>query len=247
MNPEEYQNLVRVETDHWFYAGKREIVRYWINRFHRLERKDLLVDCGAGTGIFADEMRATCEVLALDDFEESLELLRKRLGEKNVRKGSCTALPLSDASVDVLTALDVIEHVEDDRTSLREFLRVLRPDGLAVITVPALMALWSDWDVTLRHFRRYSRQSLLDIIPPGFEILHTNYVNVAVLPAVFAVRKWRGLKGRLGMKTESRSEDAIPARPLNQFLRSTFVKLACQNTVPFPAGVGLITVLKKKA
>ena len=246
MNPEEYQNLARVETLHWFYAGKREITRHWISHFHPLQRGNLLVDCGAGTGIFADEMRKVCDVLALDDFEESLELLRKRLGENNVRKGSCTALPLPDASVDVLTALDVIEHVADDRAALREFLRVLRPGGIAVITVPALMALWSDWDVTLRHFRRYTRSSLLEIIPPEFQVLHTNYINVAVLPLVFAVRKWRSLKSRLGMTTTARSEDKIPAPWLNHFLGRVFVTLACQKSVRFPAGVGLITVLRKK-
>jgi len=246
MNPEEYQNLARVETIHWFYAGKREIVRHWINQFHRLQPGDLLVDCGAGTGIFAEEMSRSCKVLALDDFEESLELLKKRLGEDSARKASCTALPLADNSVDVLTALDVIEHVEDDRGAVREFLRVLRPGGIAVITIPALMALWSDWDVTLRHFRRYSKESLLQVIPPGFEILHVNYINVAVLPIVFGVRKWRAVKGRMGIKTNSRSEDKIPALWLNGFLGWTFVKSACQNAVRFPAGVGLIIVLRKK-
>lgn len=246
MNPEEYQNLARVETDHWFYVGKREIVRHWIDHFHPLQRKDVLVDCGAGTGIFAGEMRGVCDVLALDDFEESLELLRKRLGENNVRKGSCTALPLTDSSVDVLTALDVIEHVEDDRAALREFSRVLRPGGVAVITVPALMALWSSWDVTLRHFRRYTKSSLLKIVPPEFEILHANYINVAVLPIVFAVRKWRGLKRLLGMKVETRLEDNIPAPWLNNFLRRAFVKLGCQKTIQFPAGVGLLIILRKR-
>ena len=246
MNPEEYQNLARVETAHWFYAGKREIVRYWINQFHPLQRGDLLVDCGAGTGIFAEEMKRFCNVLALDDFEESLELLRKRLGENNVRKASCTALPLANASVEVLTALDVIEHVEDDQTAVREILRVLKPGGIAVITVPALMALWSDWDVTLHHFRRYTKASLLKIVPSEFEVLHANYINVAVLPIVFAVRKWRGLKNRAEVKTDARSEDRIPAPMLNGFLGWTFVKLACQNAVRFPAGVGLITVLRQK-
>jgi ubiquinone/menaquinone biosynthesis C-methylase UbiE len=249
MNPEEYQNLARVETVHWFYAGKREIVRHWIHHFRSLQCDDLLVDCGMVTGIFAGEMKGTCRVLALDDFQESLDLLRKRLGDDNVRKGSCTALPLPDSSVDVLTALDVIEHVEDDRTALREFLRVVRPGGLAVITVPALMALWSDWDVTLRHFRRYSKNSLLKIIPPEFEILHTNYINVAALPLVLAIRKWRGLKSRFGMKTDVRSEDKISViwlKWLNRILGLMFVKPACQNVVRFPVGVGLITVLRKK-
>ncbi len=245
MNPDEYKNLARVETVHWYYAGKREIVRFWINRFHPPEPDDILVDCGAGTGIFADEMRAACRVLALDDHNESLQLLRQRLGDGNVRNGSCADLPLPNSSVDVLTALDVIEHVQDDSAALREFLRVLRPGGAAVITVPALMALWSDWDVTLRHFRRYSKRSLLKIFPSEFEILHINYINVAILPIVFAVRKWRGLKHRLGFKTDSRLEDVIPSPWINCCLRRAFVFLSCQNAIRFPSGVGLIAVLRK--
>ena len=227
MNPEEYNNLARVERHHWFYAGKREIVRNWINRCHPLKPTELLADCGAGTGIFADEMRAVCKVMAVDDFEESLKLL-------------------ADGSVDVLTALDVIEHVQDDRASVNEFLRVLRPGGIAVITVPALMSLWSDWDLTLRHFRRYDARTLRKIIPAQFEILHLNYINVAVLPLVFFVRKFRAFKQRLGFKINSRSEDQIPPEWLNRFLQWQFVRLACQQAVRFPAGVGLLAVLRKK-
>lgn len=247
MNPDEYENLARVETTHWFYSGKREIVRYWIRQCHPLRPGNLLVDCGAGTGIFASEMTGSCDILALDDFEESLALLRIRLGENHVKKASCNALPLGENSVDVLTALDVIEHVQCDKVAMGEFLRVLKPGGIAIITVPALMALWSDWDVTLRHFRRYTKKSLLKIVPSEFQVVHANYINVAVLPIVFAVRKWRGLKSRLGHKTQSRSEDQIPAAWLNKLLRWTFVRLACQNALRFPAGVGLIAVLRKKA
>jgi ubiquinone/menaquinone biosynthesis C-methylase UbiE len=246
MNPEEYNNLARVEQYHWFYAGKREIVRAWINRCHPLKPTDLLADCGAGTGIFAGEMRAACKVVAVDDFEESLKLLETRLGKNCVLKGSCIALPLADNSVDVLTALDVIEHVQDDHASVKEFLRVLRPGGIAVITVPALMALWSDWDVTLRHHRRYNARMLRETIPAQFEILHLNYINVAMLPIVFLVRKFRALKQHLGFKTVSRSEDRIPPDWLNDFLRWLFVRLACQKAIHFPAGVGLIAVLRKK-
>lgn len=247
MNPEEYSNLARVEQQHWFYAGKRKIVRAWINRCHPLKASSQLADCGAGTGIFADEMRGSCQVIAVDDFEESLQLLCARIGITNVRKGSCTALPLPDNSVDVLTALDVIEHVQDDQAALQEFLRVVRPGGIAVITVPALMALWSDWDVTLRHYRRYSLPTLRKIIPPGFELEHINYVNVAVLPAVFLVRKFRALKQRLGFVVASRSEDRIPPPWLNRLLEAIFVGLACQRGIRFPAGVGLIAILRKKS
>ena len=246
MNPEEYNNLARVEEHHWFYAGKREIVRFWINRCHPLMPSDRLADCGAGTGIFAGEMRALCQVMAVDDYEESLQLLTARLGKDAVLKGSCTALPLADNSVDVLTALDVIEHVQDDQAAVKEFLRVLRPGGVAVITVPALMALWSDWDVTLRHHRRYNARTLRKTIPASFEVLHLNYINVAVLPIVFLIRKFRALKHSVGFKTSARSEDRIPTEWLNSYMRRVFVYLSCQQTFHFPAGVGLLTVLRKK-
>lgn len=246
VNTDEYSNLARVETGHWFYVGKREIVRYWINRYRALKPNDQLADCGAGTGIFADEMRACCQVVAVDDFPESIELLRARLGEKNVRKGSCTNLPLDNGSVTVLTALDVVEHVEHDRPAMLEFLRVLQPGGLAIVTVPAMMCLWSDWDVSLHHYRRYHRGDLLAIIPPEFEILRLEYINVAVFPLIYGIRKWRGLLARLGFKQTHRSEDTVPSRWLNGFLRWLYVWSACRWNVRFPAGVGLLAVLRKK-
>ena len=247
MDPNEYENLAKVETQHWFYVGKREIVRHWIQRAHPLQSNHLLTDCGAGTGTFAAEMLASCRVLALDDHEESLALARAKLGPERVKNGTCVSLPLSDHSVDVLTALDVIEHVEHDQQALAEFSRVVRPGGIVVITVPALMMLWSDWDVALHHFRRYTRRSLTSLVPrQSFEIVHCNYVNVAVFPLVLLVRKWRAFKTRIGLKIESRSEDTIPPHWLNALLRWMFVRLATQSAVRFPAGVGLLIVLRRK-
>ena len=247
MNPDEYANLARIEAQHWFYAGKREIVRRWIQRAHPLAPAHLLADCGAGTGTFAAELTGDCRVLAIDDHQESLVLAREKLGSDRVKQGSCTRLPLADGTVDVLTALDVIEHVEHDGLALEEFARVLKPGGLAIITVPALMSLWSDWDVALHHFRRYTRRSLLNVVErEQFEVVHCNYVNVAAFPIVWAVRKWRTMMNRFGSGVQSRSEDTIPFAPLNRLLRWSFVGPACQSVIPFPFGVGLLAVLRRK-
>ena len=247
MNAAEYNKLADVENRHWFYVGKRDIVRHWIQTVRPLSPNDLLADCGAGTGTFAAEMSQHCRVLALDDHQESLELARTKLGPDQVREGPCTHLPLADKSVDVITALDVLEHVQDDKAAIREFHRVLRSDGIVVITVPALPALWSDWDVVLHHYRRYKKNTLLEVIPSHlFEIVHFNYINVAVLPLVYIVRKFRALKLALGLRSRSRSEDSIPPAWINSILRKTFTSLACQRSINFPAGVGIIAVLRKK-
>src|SRR4051812_35058724 len=183
MNPDEYLKLNQLEKEHWFYSGKRDIVRYWIDRIHPLSRDSLLVDCGAGTGQFAAEMQPLCRVVAVDDHDETLAIAKSKLGESAVKRGSCLNLPVGDASVDCLTALDVLEHVENDPGAIQEFARVLKPGAIAVITVPALNLLWSDWDVALHHFRRYNRQSLLQLITaPQFKIEHWSFINVVALP-----------------------------------------------------------------
>lgn len=247
MDPKEYANLAEVERRHWFYVGKRQIVRYWIRHIRPLRPNELLVDCGAGTGTFASEMAGLAQVLAVDDHEESLALAREKLGAERVLRGSCMDLPLSAQSVDVLTALDVIEHVGDDHQALVEFARVTRVGGLVVITVPALRLLWSDWDVALQHLRRYTRRSLLDVIPiDRFDVVSCHYINVAAFLPVLLVRKWRAFKQWRGTAIDSRSEDAIPAPWLNTLLRWSFVGLACQSWIRFPVGVGLIAVLRRR-
>ena len=128
MDAAEYANLEKVEREHWYYAGKRELVAWWLRRCAGLGPRTVLADCGAGTGRFALELSGECQVRVIDDHRESLALLRERFPAAHVLEGSCTQLPLAANAVDCLTALDVLEHVEHDRQAVREFHRVLRPE-----------------------------------------------------------------------------------------------------------------------
>jgi ubiquinone/menaquinone biosynthesis C-methylase UbiE len=245
MNPREYRELDRVEALHWFYRGKREIVRYWLRRFQCLTKESLLVDCGANTGLFAREMESSCRVAAIDYHDESLQIAARTLGPDRVKRGCCTALPLADQSVDCLTALDVLEHIENDRSAMSEFARVLKPGGVAVFTVPAMKGLWSDWDLSLHHFRRYSRREFLKLLRrPEFELLHWNHTNVLALPIIACVRKLRAFR-KAGQRA-FRLEDCIPPEPLNTALRLCFATLACQSWVSFPFGAGLLGVVRRR-
>jgi SAM-dependent methyltransferase len=157
-------------------------------------------------------------------------------------------VPLPDAALEYVTALDVLEHVPDDAAVVRGFHRLLKPHGLAVVTVPASMTLWSDWDVALHHFRRYSRPQLRALFPEdAWDVIHVNYTNVLVYPAVWGVRKWRGWRGgsRSSATNAARSEDRIPAPTLNALLRAQFTTLAHWR-VPFPFGVSLLLVARRR-
>ncbi len=242
MNAEEYANLEQVERTHWYYAGKRELVRGWIERVRAPAQGDLLLDCGAGTGIFAKEMEARCRVLVLDDHEEALRILRTRFRSEQILSLAGDRVPLPDGSLDYVTALDVLEHVPDDSAVVRGFYRLLKPGGLAVITVPASMALWSDWDVGLHHYRRYARPQLRALFPDKeWDVVHVNYTNVVVYPAVWLLRKWR----KWFPSAQRRAEDREPAAWLNGLLKGVFVGCG-RMRVPFPFGVSLLLVARRR-
>jgi SAM-dependent methyltransferase len=243
MRPEEYTNLERVEREHWYYQGKRQIAELWLRRGGPVSRDSTLVDVGAGTGAFAASMSAHCRVIAVDDYPQSLEILRRRLGEKSVIAASSTALPLPDGSADFVTALDVLEHVEDDQKAMSEIWRILKPGGVAVVTVPALMCLWSDWDESLLHQRRYGKCQLRRLVgEKDGKILSINFMNFFAFPAVWLARRLResgSTKGR------ERAEDRIPPAPVNEVLRKLFVWSSAQTLIQWPFGVGLLCVAKK--
>lgn len=247
MDAAEYDNLERVEREHWYYAGKRQLVRAWIERVRPPSASDVLLDCGAGTGLFAAEMASRCRVLVLDDHEESLRLLRRRFLPDQVLSLSGAAVPLPAGSLEYVTALDVLEHVPDDAAVTREFARLVKPGGLAVVTVPASQALWSEWDVVLHHHRRYDRAQLGALFASeAWEIVHVNYTNVLVYPGVWCVRRLRELRRRLGFGYPSaRSEDRMPPRWLNALLRASFTGLAGWR-MPFPIGVSLVLVARRR-
>ncbi|HLP09570.1 MAG TPA: class I SAM-dependent methyltransferase [Opitutaceae bacterium] len=244
MESSEYENLERVERVHWFYDGKRRIVRRWIERLRPLGADDVLLDFGAGTGLFAEEMAPSCRVLALDSFPESLERLRRRLPPAQVIEPTAAGrIPVPDASVDCVTALDVLEHVERDAAAVAEFRRVLRPGGLAVVTVPASMLLWSDWDVSLHHFRRYESESLRALFGDGWTIERLAHVNSLAFPLVWMLRRAR----RGGRQTGPRAEDRVPPCWLNALLRWQFVAQATLRRGGLPFGVGLLLVARRES
>jgi ubiquinone/menaquinone biosynthesis C-methylase UbiE len=244
MDAAEYTNLSRVEENHWYYAGKREIVERWLLKTRPPRHEDVLLDCGAGTGRFAAVMERHCGVLVLDDHEESLRLLRERFRSEQVIALGDKGVPLPDSAVEYLTALDVLEHVKEDAVAVREFHRLLKPGGLAVITVPAGMAVWSDWDVSLHHHRRYSRATLRALFPAdAWETVYLNYTNVPVYPVAWLLRRLR--RNRPRQPGRSRAEDKLPPRWANSLLRRMFVGMAFWR-MPLPFGLSLLLVARRR-
>ena len=248
MNPDEYEKLLQIDHSHWFYRGKRDIVRHWIGRFIKLTPDDLLIDAGMGTGTWAVEMAARCRVIGLDDHDESLALAAPRVEAAGgqVMKSGLRAIGLPSGVATVVTLMDVLEHVDDDAGALREMIRLTRPGGLLVVTVPAFRCLWSDWDEAMHHRRRYTKRQLLRAVrQPGVRVLRCAYFNTAMFLPIAFVRWYRRI--RPAKAATERSEDWIPPRFLNRTLHGLLVYPACCNFTPAPVGVSLLAVLQRTA
>ena len=248
MNHEEYLALYRTEKDHWFYTGKREIVLRWIARLNnKLTSVDTVLDAGAGTGQMVLDLRASpvtreARILGIE-YEEEPRRIARELNGLELKPGSILELPLLNDVATVSIALDVLEHVENDRQALDELIRVTKPGGHVLINVPAFPALWSAWDVSLGHFRRYTLRTLRAVLRenPHHEIVYLAYNNNVIFPLVWLYRKFAPLLPRVG-----RMEDSTPPLAINRLLRRLYVIPASLEWMRIPFGVSLFAVLRKK-
>ena len=85
---------------------------------------------------------------------------------------------LITSKVDTIVCLNVLEHIEDDSATLRDFAAVLPPGGHLILVVPALKALYGTLDQHLAHFRRYSMDELhARVTESGFAIERLQFLN----------------------------------------------------------------------
>ncbi len=153
------------------------------------------VDIGCGTGYTASVLESEWHMVGIDLYPESLELCKKR-GLKRLCRADLAqlGLPFKTESVDLVLALDVIEHIEDDTSALAECKRIIRDGGLLIATVPAFMSLWSPWDEALGHRRRYTIATIRAAASKsGMSVKTIAYFFFFIFPAAIVVRQLKRL------------------------------------------------------
>ncbi|SFU91520.1 Methyltransferase domain-containing protein [Polaromonas sp. YR568] len=160
-----------------------------------------------------------------------------------VKKGMLPdAVPYPDKYFSLVTALDVIEHVEDDRAALSAIYAKMAPNGRGVITVPAFMFLWSEHDVLNEHKRRYRLDDLrTKLLDAGFTIEKLSYFNTFLFPLISLVRIANNLLRRKGG-----SDVELPPSFINYTLKKIFgAEKYFLRFLNFPFGVSLLAVVRK--
>ena len=237
------QAMLDADERHWWYRGRREVIRAELDRLDLPDDASVL-DAGCGSGRTLQELVDYGTVSGIELDERAAELARSR-EHGEVRVGRLEQLPWPDASFDLITCLDVIEHTADDRVTLRELARVCRPGGRLLVTVPAYPALWSEHDVANHHYRRYSRRALrAAALAAGWEIARVSSFNSVLLAPAAVVRIARR---RRGSRNGYANDLAVGPAWLNSTLQWPLSLeagwLARGRTLPF--GLSLLAVLRR--
>jgi len=182
--------MVEQARDHWWYQARRALVAGLLAG--ELAPGARVVDVGCGTG---DNLGALDDVagrtVAGVELSEYAVRHAPPAAAGGVRAGVARAehLPFPTGCADLITSMDVIEHLDDD-AALAEYRRVVRPGGLVLLTVPAYQWLWSDHDVWAAHRRRYSRRTLVAAVErAGLRPRRVTYFNSFLVPPAAVLRR----------------------------------------------------------
>ncbi len=239
-----YPILFRVEQSHWWHIGRRKIIASFVEDICRrvTARRPRILDVGCGTGANLLMLSKYGDAEGVDVSEDALAFCRER-GLENVKLGAAEQLPYDDGTFDLVTALDVVEHLDDDLAGLREMRRVLRPGGRVLLFVPTFMFLWGLQDDVSHHRRRYRMPELRRVLEQaGFEVERTTYANITFFMPILAMRKLMRLTG---IKAET--ENNINVSALNGVLGTMLgAESAILKYVNIPFGVSGLCVGRVK-
>lgn len=176
------------DAEHWWFKARRHIFERVLDTNVGLEREARILDLGPGSGVNMPVLGPRGRVTVVDVSRYSLEQCRAA-GAQLVVQADATIPPFAANSFDAVTALDVLEHLDNDRAALSELHRVLRPDGWLMASVPAFPVLWGRQDVLSHHKRRYKRGELQERMrAAGFEVVRESYFNTWLFAPILLVR-----------------------------------------------------------
>jgi SAM-dependent methyltransferase len=232
-----------VEKGHWWFRGRRRLLRRALTRL-AIERDARVVDVGSGTGANLRVLRELGfrHICGVDSNPDAIRWCEAK-GLGKVVRADAGALPLRDEVADLVLAADILEHMDDDRQGLDEIRRILRPRGTAIITVPAFSALWGLQDVVSHHKRRYHASELAAKLgSAGFVVRELHYFNYLLFLPIWSARQAiRVLRVRLD------SENQVNSPLLNRVLAGIFAfDVTTSPRLKPPFGVSLFAMLGRR-
>jgi phospholipid N-methyltransferase len=227
-----------VQTDTLINVGKLEEFNYWIYKKIKPHIGKRILEVGPGWGSFTRYFLEKSFVVGIDIDGEYINRLRSIYGN-----GNCLFIEADISKIDVgiimehkidtIVAMNILEHIKNDRKILEKFYEALVQGGKAIITVPAISALYGTLDRYLDHKRRYSRKYLERICKDaGFHIIEMSYINF------FSIIGWF-ISGRILL------QERMSPMSLKLFNKMFPLFRFIEDHMPIPCGQNLIAIGEK--
>lgn len=216
MDPKLLEANYLLEDCHWWFLGRRKIVKNLIERFYKKPDAALALDAGCGTGIMLDDLKPYAQPVGIDYLREAV-VYTKRRGHKNILVGNICSMPFRDGVFDIVTALGVLQskNIPNEKLALGELFRVLKKGGLFILDEAAYNALLSKHNFEVDGIRRYRCSEMASKIKEcGFKILKASYWNAMMLPIFYLIVKLQ----RINIFRERYNQLSMPPRFLNRIL-----------------------------
>ncbi len=235
--------MAQHENTYWWHIGRKRIIGTYVNRVKKDKPEFTILNIGCGTGGTIEMLESFGSTDNVDKSDEAIRYMKK-LGYKKVYKINDIKLPFKDKSYDMVGAFDVLEHIEKHVYALKEWKRVIKDDGAVVITVPAYQWLWSNHDVSLHHFRRYTSKRLIAAAKEAG--LRPEKVSYAIVFSLPLIASFRLIPKVLGRNTDSESSYVdLPDWLNSMFTELLYAEARLHKSISFPAGTSVIGVFRK--
>ena len=244
MKVELYDTYRKVEATHWWFVARRAIIMDMLFQKYSIGASSRILDVGCNYGYFVGDLqkKGYTNAYGTDISAEAIEY-GKQQGIHNLSVATADRLPFPEGGFEATLALDVIEHIEDDRAALKEIARVTKKGGYFFVMVPAYMWMWSLQDEVALHFRRYTKKTFRAAAEgSGFRIVGMTYFNTLLFAPIVLIRMLERL-----MKVNRSSDFELNNAFTNTVLKAIFgLEAHLLRFIKFPFGVSLLVVLQKE-
>jgi ubiquinone/menaquinone biosynthesis C-methylase UbiE len=242
------KKIYNIEKKNWWFTAHRQLVFQFFKGLNFIKNPPKILDLGCGSGVTIEMLKPFAEIIGIDISSESVKHV-KSLGFKAV-KADAQKIPFSKNSFDLVLAMDIIEHTKNDRKTMSEIHRVLKPNGFCILTVPAFNFFWSNADIIGRHYRRYSKKMIKNLTK-NFTIRKITFWNFSLFLPILIIRKFNKVFKRY--KKSNFLFDVImtdiPKLPsfINKILLFIlkFENKIIEKNFYLPWGVSLVCILEK--
>ena len=241
------KEIFKNEESHWWFVGTRNIVFSQIDRYFNKNKGLKILDVGCGTGIVIKRLEKYGDTFGIDISNKAIEFCKKR-NIKNILKANAIKIPFSNDNFNLVVSLDVLEHIKHDNNSISEIYRVLKKDGIALLTVPAFNFLWSNHDEALHHFRRYSIKEIKNkILKYDFDLIKISYYNFFFFLPILIFRILKKIYNKKGKEKKRKTDVINTPRIVNKLFTFILnVEAKILNKLNLPFGVSILVIIKKR-